>query len=93
MKFALLLALVLMLLPVAAKPATYEVVTHNDIVFAEHDGVKLFADLYSPKDLDAAPVLVGVHGGGWQIGSRNSTRTGGRIWRRTATPSFRSNTG
>jgi acetyl esterase/lipase len=70
MKFALLLALVSMLLPVAAKPATYEVVTHNDIVFAEHDGVKLLADLYSPKDLDAAPVLVGVHGGGWQIGSR-----------------------
>ena len=70
MKFAFLLALVLMLLPVAAKPATYEVVTRNDIVFAEHDGVKLLADLYSPKDLDAAPVLVGVHGGGWQVGSR-----------------------
>jgi acetyl esterase/lipase len=70
MKFALLLALVSMLLPVAARSATYEVVTRNDIVFAEHDGVKLLADLYSPRDLDAAPVLVGVHGGGWQIGSR-----------------------
>jgi acetyl esterase/lipase len=70
MKFALLLALVSMLLPVAAKPATYDVVTRNDIVFAAHDGVELLADVYSPKDLDAAPVLVAVHGGGWQIGSR-----------------------
>jgi acetyl esterase/lipase len=70
MKFAHLLALVSMLLPVAAKPATYDVVTRNDIVFAAHDGVELLADVYSPKDLDAAPVLVAVHGGGWQIGSR-----------------------
>jgi acetyl esterase/lipase len=70
MKFAHLLALVSMLLPGAAKPATYDVVTRNDIVFAAHDGVELLADVYSPKDLDAAPVLVAVHGGGWQIGSR-----------------------
>src|SRR5262249_4819123 len=48
----------------------YEVETRPDIVFAEHDGVALFADLYRPKGLDRAPVLVGVHGGGWQIGDR-----------------------
>jgi acetyl esterase/lipase len=39
-------------------------------VFAEHDGTKLLGDLYSPKGLDKAPVLVAVHGGGWQVGSR-----------------------
>ena len=44
--------------------------TRNDIVFAEHDGAKLLGDLYSPKGLDKAPVLVAVHGGGWQVGSR-----------------------
>lgn len=48
----------------------YEVVVRNDIVFAEHDGTKLLGDLYAPKGLDKAPVLVGVHGGGWQIGDR-----------------------
>src|SRR4029078_178713 len=55
----------------AAQAATYEVTTRTDIVFAEHDGVKLLADLYLPKGLDKAPVLVAVHGGGWQVGSRN----------------------
>src|SRR5207302_9039897 len=46
----------------------YEVVTRNDIVFAEHDGTKLLGDRYLPKGVDNAPALIGVHGGGWQIG-------------------------
>jgi acetyl esterase/lipase len=54
----------------AVQAATYEVTTRTDIVFAEHDGVKLLGDLYLPKGLDKAPVLVAVHGGGWQVGSR-----------------------
>ena len=44
----------------------FEVVTRTDIEFAEHDGIKLVGDLYLPKGLDKAPMLVGVHGGGWQ---------------------------
>jgi acetyl esterase/lipase len=48
----------------------HEVATELDIAFAEHDGVKLLGDLYPPKGLAKAPVLVGVHGGGWQIGDR-----------------------
>jgi acetyl esterase/lipase len=48
----------------------YEVATRPDIVFAEHDGVSLLGDLYLPKGLGKAPVLVGVHGGGWQVGDR-----------------------
>src|SRR5580765_5181943 len=60
-----------LLVPIAAaRAATYEVTTRADIVFAEHDGVKLLGDLYSPKGVDKAPVLVAVHGGGWQVGSR-----------------------
>ena len=55
---------------VAAQAATYEVTTRNDIEFAEHDGTKLLGDLYLPKGLDKAPVLVAVHGGGWQVGNR-----------------------
>lgn len=49
---------------------TFEVVTRSDIPFAEHDGTRLVGDLYAPKGLDKAPVLLGVHGGGWQIGDR-----------------------
>jgi acetyl esterase/lipase len=55
---------------VAAQAATYEVTTRNDIEFVEHDGTKLLGDLYLPKGLDKAPVLVAVHGGGWQVGNR-----------------------
>jgi acetyl esterase/lipase len=48
----------------------YEVAIRPDIVFAEHDGVTLLGDLYLPTGLAKAPVLVGVHGGGWQVGDR-----------------------
>src|SRR5712671_745988 len=48
----------------------YEVATRPDIVFDEHDGVSLLGDLYLPKGLGKAPVLVGVHGSGWQVGDR-----------------------
>jgi acetyl esterase/lipase len=59
-----------LLMPVGTAQADFDVMTRNDIVFAEHDGVKLLADLYTPKGVDKAPVLVAVHGGGWQVGNR-----------------------
>jgi acetyl esterase/lipase len=51
-----------------------EVAIKPDIVFAEHDGTKLLGDLYLPKGSGKAPVLVAVHGGGWQIGDRKFSR-------------------
>src|SRR5436190_24259336 len=65
---AALAATIMMVTTASARE--YEVVVRNDIVFAEHDGTKLLGDLYLPKGLDKAPVLVGVHGGGWQVGDR-----------------------
>jgi acetyl esterase/lipase len=50
--------------------AEYEVVNRPGLVFAEHDGVKLVGDFYLPKGRSKAPVLVAIHGGGWQVGSR-----------------------
>jgi acetyl esterase/lipase len=52
----------------------HKVVAELDIVFAEHDGVKLLGDLYLPEGVTNAPVVVGVHGGGWQIGDRKFYR-------------------
>jgi acetyl esterase/lipase len=49
---------------------SYTVETRGNIQYVEHDGVKLAGDLYRPKSLDKAPVIVAVHGGGWQVGSR-----------------------
>ena len=50
--------------------ASYEAGLKRDILFAVHDGVELLGDLHYPRGLDKAPVLVAVHGGGWQIGDR-----------------------
>ena len=46
----------------------FEVVTRPNIAFAQRDGASLAGDLYLPKGLDKAPVIVAVHGGGWQGG-------------------------
>jgi acetyl esterase/lipase len=47
----------------------YGVVTRPNVQYVEHDGVKLTGDFYAPKGLDKAPVIIAVHGGGWQAGS------------------------
>ena len=52
----------------------HEVAIKPDILFAEHDGVKLLGDLYLPTGTGKAPVLVGVHGGGFQLGDRKFYR-------------------
>jgi acetyl esterase/lipase len=58
-----------------ASAVEYEIVTQQDIVFAEHDGTKLVGDLYLPKGhANKAPVLVAIHGGGWQIGTKQFYR-------------------
>src|SRR5436305_5239503 len=68
---------VALMMTTAASAREYEVVMRSDIVFAEHDGTKLLGDLYLPKGLEKAPVLVGVHGGGWQVGDRKFYRNWG----------------
>jgi acetyl esterase/lipase len=54
----------------AAGAREYEVVTRTDIEYAVREDARLAGDLYLPKGLDKAPVLVAVHGGGWQAGNR-----------------------
>jgi acetyl esterase/lipase len=44
--------------------------TRFDSPYAVHDGVELLGDLYLPYGRDKAPVLVAVHGGGFQLGDR-----------------------
>ena len=50
-------------------PSTYAVSTQAKIEYAHHDGVTLTGDLYLPKGLDKAPLVIAVHGGGWQAGA------------------------
>jgi acetyl esterase/lipase len=42
--------------------------------YARHDNATLMGDLYAPKAEGKYPVVVAVHGGGWQLGSRESYR-------------------
>src|SRR5438445_8661260 len=64
--------LVVMSMTLAAVPAVaqHEVTTRTNIEYVEHDGVKLSGDLYLPKGVAKAPVIIAVHGGGWQNGNR-----------------------
>ena len=73
-KLLSLAALAMLLMAGYASAAEYEIVNHPDIVFAEHDGTKLVGDLYLPKGRAKAPVLVAIHGGGWQVGNRQFYR-------------------
>jgi acetyl esterase/lipase len=70
--FAAVTSLALILTAMEAKAEDFNVVTRTDVAFAEHDGTKLLGDLYAPKGRDKAPVLVAVHGGGWQAGTRKA---------------------
>jgi acetyl esterase/lipase len=47
----------------------HEVTVRANVDYVEHDGTKLTGDLYLPKGVAKAPVIIGVHGGGWQGGS------------------------
>jgi len=60
----------LALMSAFAHAREYEVVVRSDIPYAAREDATLSGDLYLPKGLDKAPVLVAVHGGGWQGGSR-----------------------
>ena len=73
-KLMLAAAVAALLVPAQASAAEYEMVNHADLVFAEHDGTKLVGDLYLPKGRSKAPVLVAVHGGGWQVGDKQFYR-------------------
>jgi acetyl esterase/lipase len=67
--FALALATVTAIIMASTANADHEVAIRSDVQYAEHDGVKLTGNLYLPKGVEKAPVLIAVHGGGWQIGS------------------------
>jgi acetyl esterase/lipase len=68
----LFLSLALILPTAGAWAKDYEVVTRPNLEFVQHDGASLAGDLYLPKGLNKAPVVIAAHGGGWQVGSRAS---------------------
>src|SRR5262245_65382286 len=57
------------LMSTPASAQQHEVITRANVEYVEHDGVKLAGDLYLPKGVAKAPVVIAIHGGGWQGGS------------------------
>ena len=70
----------------------YAVETRLDVPYVEHDGVKLTGNLYLPKGLDKAPILIAAHGGGWQGGTPTRSSSTVRTSRGTAMRSMPSAT-
>lgn len=54
----------------------YEIERKNDILFAQPDGVDLLLDIYLPKGAESPPLVMFIHGGGWQNGDRKRCRLG-----------------
>jgi acetyl esterase/lipase len=71
---SLFVAFALALPTACAWAKDYEVVTRPNLEFAHHDGASLAGDLYLPKGLDKAPVMIAAHGGGCQAGNRSFYR-------------------
>jgi len=46
-----------------------EVTSLDNVDYVAHDGVKLTGDLYLPKGATKTPLIIAIHGGGWQNGS------------------------
>lgn len=55
----------------------YGVTVRRNVEYVTHDGVKLYGDLYHPvaqqehHPLPVVPVVIAVHGGGWETGSKD----------------------
>lgn len=58
----------------AASSASFGAPTHDDLVYATVGGQPLHLDLYLPAEAgpDGAPLVVFIHGGGWQNGTHNN---------------------
>jgi acetyl esterase/lipase len=63
----------LLLMPLA-RAQTQNFTVQRNLEYGKHDGVALLGDLYVPAAPGKYPVVVAVHGGGWQAGSKDGYR-------------------
>lgn len=52
-----------------AGPAPAQFVLHKDLVYADRSARNVL-DIYLPKDVEAPPLVMWIHGGGWTEGSK-----------------------
>jgi acetyl esterase/lipase len=68
---ASLLLVSLLIAPIIVAAQEFGVETRKAVLYGTHDGAALVGDLYLPKGAENLPAIVAVHGGGWQVGSRD----------------------
>ena len=59
---------------IAAYPFSFAVAGYtqqSNVVYATHDGVPLYGDLYLPSTGGPHPAMMLIHGGAWQVGSKS----------------------
>jgi acetyl esterase/lipase len=57
--------------PITAVAQELRVEIRKAVQYGTHDGTTLTGDLYLPEGTEHRPAIVAVHGGGWQVGSRD----------------------
>ena len=67
-KYSLMITLLIVL---AAGTVWGQVTIQNDVLYATHDGVPLYGDLYLPATAGPHPAMMFIHGGAWKVGSKN----------------------
>ena len=60
-----------------APAAMSEVEVRQGVQYVVHDGIPLSGDLYVPKAAGKYPVIIAMHGGGWQVGNSGNYRSWG----------------
>jgi acetyl esterase/lipase len=66
-----------------ASAQEFDMETRKGVQYGVHNGTVLLGDLYMAQGGDSPPVIVAIHGGGWQAGSRDIYRFMGHIWPNT----------
>jgi acetyl esterase/lipase len=57
--------------PITAVAQEFRVEIRKAVQYGTHDGTTLTGDLYLPEGTENRPAIVAVHGGGWQLASRD----------------------
>jgi acetyl esterase/lipase len=68
---ASILLVSLLMAPIIVAAQEFGVETRKAVLYGTHEGAVLVGDLYLPKGAENLPAIVAVHGGGWQVGSRD----------------------
>ena len=66
-----ILLAILLVAPITVAAEEFGVEARKAVQYGIHDGAALVGDLYLPKGTESRPAIVAVHGGAWQVGSRD----------------------